>query len=235
LTPDDTMQAVWEPRAGILFPEKCVASHLDLARRHGAELRFEEPVWRWERDGAGVRVTTARGHYTAAQLVISAGAWLRELAPELAEHFRVERQVLYWLEAKERETFSPERCPIHLWQFDGKKFFYGFPDLGEGVKVAGHHDGEVTTAESVRREVTAEEVEAMRVWMRRFVPAADGPLKASSVVSPCSGHGFKFSSAIGEIVADRCEGRAASFDLSLFAARSPGKILLPPGGKPVTG
>ena len=243
LTPDDTMQAVWEPRAGVLFPEKCVSSHLELARRHGADLRFEEPVLRWERDGAGVRVTTARGEYTAAHLVISAGAWLRELAPELAGQFKVERQVLYWFEAKERELFSPERCPIHLWQFDGKKFFYGFPDLGDGVKVAGHHDGEMTTAEAVRREVSAEEVEAMRALVRRFVPAADGAMKASSVclytntadehfwidqlascaavlvVSPCSGHGFKFSSAIGEIVADRCEGRRARFDLSLFARR----------------
>jgi sarcosine oxidase len=258
MNPDDSMQAVWEPRAGILFPEKCVASHLELARRHAAELRFEEPVLSWESDGAGVRVTTARGQYTAAQLVISAGAWLRELAPELTGHFKVERQVLYWFEANEPEKFLPERCPIHLWQFDGKKFFYGFPDLGEGVKVAGHHDGEVTTAETVRREVSAEEVEAVRVWMRRFVPAANGPLKASSVclytntadehfwidslascaavlvVSPCSGHGFKFSSAIGEIVADRCEGREAKFDLSLFAARTPGEMQLPPGVKPVT-
>lgn len=252
LTPDDTMQAVWEPRAGVLFPEKCVASHLELARRHGAELRFEEPVLRWERDGAGVRVTTARGQYKAAQLVITAGAWLRELAPELAGHFTVERQVLYWFEAKEREKFAPERCPVHLWQFDGKQFFYGFPDLGDGVKVAGHHNGEMTTAETMRREVAAEEVEAMRGWMRRFVPAADGPLKASSVclytntadehfwidslascaavlvVSPCSGHGFKFSSAIGEIVADRCDGREARFDLSLFTARAHGSMRLPP-------
>ena len=256
LTPDDTMQAVWEPRAGVLFPEKCVASHLDLARRHGAELRFEEPVLRWERDGAGVRVTTARGQYTAAQLVISAGAWLRELAPELAGQFTVERQVLYWFEAKEREKFAPERCPIHLWQFDGKKFFYGFPDLGDGVKVAGHHHGEMTTAETVRREVAAEEVEAVRVWVRRFVPAADGALKACSVclytntadehfwidslascaavlvVSPCSGHGFKFSSAIGEIVADRCEGREARFDLSLFTAHSPARMQLAPNVHP---
>ena len=243
LQPGDDMQAVWEPRAGVLFPEKCVASHLELARRHGADLRFEEPVLRWASDGDGVRVRTARGEYVAAQLVISAGAWLRELVPELAGQFTVERQVLYWFEATKPERFAPERCPIHLWQFDGRKFFYGFPDLGDGVKVASHHDGELTTAEVVRREVTPEEVESMRAVMRRFVPAAVGKLKSSSVclytntadehfwidslascaavlvASPCSGHGFKFSSAIGEVVADRCEGKETRFDLSLFARR----------------
>ena len=220
-----------------------MAAHLKLARRHGAELRCEEPVLGWERDGAGVKVRTARGEFKAGQLVISAGAWVRELAPELAGKFRVERQVLYWFEAREREMFSPERCPVHLWQFDGGKFFYGFPDLGEGVKVAGHHHGETTSAEAVRREVAPEEVEAMRVLVRRFMPGADGALKASSVclytntadehfwldrlescaavlvASPCSGHGFKFSSAIGEVVAKVCEGRPADFDLSLFARR----------------
>ena len=243
LHPGDEMQAVWEPRAGVLFPENCVASHLELARRHGADLRFEEPVLRWESDGAGVRVLTSRGEYAGAQLVISAGSWLRELVPELAGQFTVERQVLHWFEAKDRDLFSPDRCPIHLWQFDGRKFFYGFPDLGEGVKVASHHDGELTTAEGVRRDVSPDEVESMRALMRRFVPAAGGELKSSSVclytntadehfwidelascaavlvASPCSGHGFKFSSVIGEIVADRCEGKETRFDLTLFARR----------------
>ena len=42
----------------------------------------------------------------------------------------------------------PERCPVHLWQFDGRRFFYGFPNLGNGVKVAFHHGGEITTIDA---------------------------------------------------------------------------------------
>jgi len=136
-----------------------------------------------------------------------------------------------------------QRCPVHLWQFDGGRFFYGFPDLGSGVKVAFHHDGEVTTVESVRRDVAPEEVEATRAVLRRFLPAADGPLRASVVcvytntrdahffidhhprhpqvliASPCSGHGFKFAPVIGEVLADIVQDVPPRFDLQLFRWR----------------
>src|SRR6266516_7762766 len=63
LQPTDEMLAVWEPRAGILFPEICIEAHLTMARKHGAELRTEEPAVSWERDGGGVRVVTSKGAY----------------------------------------------------------------------------------------------------------------------------------------------------------------------------
>ncbi len=244
LRPDDDMNAVLEPRAGILFPERCVTAHLAQAREHGAALRFDEPVISWEAEGDGVKVSTSQGDYRAGQLVLSAGAWINSLLPGLTLPFQVERQVLFWFDApRSPALFAPECCPIHLWQFDGQHFFYGFPDLGDGVKVACHHDGEFTSPDQVRREVAPDEVESMRRILRRFLPDADGPLRSATVclytntpdehfwidrhpahpqvllASPCSGHGFKFSSAIGEILADLvCDGRSR-FDLSLFRRR----------------
>ena len=242
LCPADDMQAVLEPRAGVLFPERCVAAHLQLARRHGAELRYDEPVGRWEPNGQGVRVATSRGECTAAQFIVSAGAWVNTLLPGLP--MRVERQVQLWFEPKESPAlFAPDRCPIHMWQFDGHRFFYGIPDFGEGLKVAFHHEGESTTPDAVCREVAPGEVEAMRAVLRHFVPDAAGPLRAATVclytntpdehfwidrhrdcpqllvASPCSGHGFKFSAAIGEILADLAQGKQPKFDLNLFRAR----------------
>lgn len=242
LRPSDDMLAVLEPRAGVLFPGRCIAAHLELARRHGAELRFDEPVQRWKPDGQGVRVTTSHGEFTAAQLIVSAGAWVNTLLPGLP--MRVERQVQLWFEPEETPAlFAPDRCPIHMWQFDGRRFFYGIPDFGEGLKVAFHHEGESTTPDAVCREVAPGEVEAMHAVLRRFVPGADGPLRAATVclytnapdehfwidrhrdcpqvlvASPCSGHGFKFSAAIGEILADLAQGQPPKFDLSLFRAR----------------
>ncbi len=155
LRPDDDMVAVWEPRAGILFPESCVTAFLARARHHGAQLRFDEPVDSWEADGDHVRVFTASGQYRARQLIVTAGAWVSSLLPGLRLPFRIERQVLHWFDpVRASDAFAPERCPIHLWQFDGRRFFYGFPDLGTGVKAGFHHDGEDTTAADVRREVT---------------------------------------------------------------------------------
>src|SRR5437867_1075578 len=115
--PDSAVVRGARPRAGILIPEACVAAHLAMARRHGATLRVNEPVLRWEPDGGGVRVASAQGVYAAGQLVLSAGSWLTSLLPDLALPLTVERQPLYWFEAcRNAASFTPERLPIHLWE-----------------------------------------------------------------------------------------------------------------------
>jgi sarcosine oxidase len=245
LRPDDDMSAILEPRAGLLFPERCVAAHLSLAVRYGAKVRTEEPMHRWEGTASGVTIVTTRGEYHADHLILCAGSWITQLVPELKLPFNVERQVLFWFESTTSPAlFYPERCPIHLWQFGDRRFFYGFPDLGEGVKVACHHDGEFTSPDQICRDVTSAEIEAMRSVVKRYVPGANGPLRSATVcmytntpdehfwidwhpgcprvliASPCSGHGFKFSSAIGEILCQLVADGRTQFDLSLFRARS---------------
>ena len=242
LHPERDMVAVWEPRAGVLLTDSCISAHLAQAQRYGAELHYEEPMLRWEVEGDDIRVHTSRGEYRARQLIVTAGASISAFFPDLP--LRIERQVLFWFDhASASEMFTPERCPVHLWQFDGRRFFYGFPNLGNGVKVAFHHGGEITTVDTVRREVAPEEVENIRSSMRRFLPAANGTLRATTVcvytnapdehflidshpaypqvriVSACSGHGFKFSPVIGEILADHAQGKPPRFDLSLFRWR----------------
>ncbi|MBC8089588.1 MAG: N-methyl-L-tryptophan oxidase [Phycisphaerae bacterium] len=242
LHPESDMVAVWEPRAGVLFADACIDAHLAQARRHGAEMHYEEPMLRWTPEGDGIRVLTAQDEYRARQLIVTAGPWVSTLFPDLP--LRVERQVLFWFdEAATSGMFTPERCPVHLWQFDGRRFFYGFPGFGNGIKVAFHHGGEITTVDTVRAEVALDEVENIRWAMRRFLPAADGTLRATTVcvytntsdehflidrhpahphvwiTSACSGHGFKFSPVIGELLADLSQNNRPRFDLSLFRWR----------------
>jgi sarcosine oxidase len=244
LAPDDDMVAVCEPRAGVLFPERCIQAHLDLARKHGATLCFDEPATAWRSEGGGVRVATGQGEYRAAQLLLTAGSWMRAVTPGLELPLTVERQVLYWFAPRaDGPSFAPARCPIHLWEPSPRRFFYGFPDFGEGVKVALHHGGDVADPENVRREVGGDEVAAMRDLLRRFLPAADGALRSAAVctytntpdehfwidrhpdhasvliASPCSGHGFKFSSVIGEALADLLMEGRPRFDMTLFGRR----------------
>ena len=242
LRPEPDMAAVWEPRAGVLFPDLCITAHLAQARKHGADLHYQECALRWENSSDGIRVVTTNGEYCAAKLIVTAGAGISVLFPELP--LRIERQVLFWFDpAGSVSMFAPDCCPVHLWQFDGRRFFYGFPNFGSGVKVAFHHGGAMTTADAVQRDVEDFELEDIRCALRRFVPAADGDLRATSVclytntpdehfwidrdpahplaviASACSGHGFKFSPAIGEILADLVQDRRPRFDLSLFARR----------------
>jgi len=243
LQPADEMVAVWEPRAGILFPEACIEAHITLARRQGAEMHFDEPGLRWQPEGEGVRVVTSKAEYRASRLVLAAGSWIKTLLPDLQLPFAVQRQIQFWFEPKSGPRFEPGRCPIHIWEHEPGRYFYGFPDLGDGVKVAGHHEGEITDPDSVNREVAPGEVEAMRALVRKFLPEADGPLRSAVVcmytntpdghffidrhpalpqvliASPCSGHGFKFSGGIGEILAELITTGTTRFDLSLFRNR----------------
>jgi sarcosine oxidase len=242
LKPGPDKSAVWEPRAGILFPERCVEAHLEMASRCGADLRFDEPVRQWAAEGAGVRVLTSKDSYSAGQLLCCAGAWTSDVLAGLDLPLQVERQVQYWFEpARHPEFFLPANCPIHLWEYEPARFFYGFPNLGEGVKVAGHHEGAEANPERLDREVPAHEVEQMRQIVNRFLPAATGALRSTAVcmytntpdghflldrhpewpqvllASPCSGHGFKFSSAIGEALAELLLTRKPRLDLKLFS------------------
>lgn len=239
--PEPEMVGVWEPRAGILFPELAVQSHLELAARLGATFHFDEPVLKWEPEGKGVRIHTASLTYTAGRLLLSVGPWVESLVPDLKLPFSVERQVLYWFEPLSKpKSFQVPNCPVFIWQYAPHQFFYGFPDLGDGVKVALHHEGEKAQPDDPRREVESREIENMRALLRRYLPCAEGRLRSTAVclytntpdenfildrhplypqvllASPCSGHGFKFSTVIGELSAILFRDQTPSLDLSLF-------------------
>jgi sarcosine oxidase len=240
LRPDADTLAVWEPRAGVLFPEECIAAHLEAATRAGAALRFDEPVESWAPDGDGVVVHTARGAYAADRLVLAAGAWLGRLLVDLGVSLRVRRQLLFWFAPRDPAPFAPARFPVFIWEHEADRFFYGFPDFGDGMKVARHGEGEVTEADRVRRDIDPAEADDLQMRLARHVPDAAGPLRDAAVclytctpdahfivdahpqhpqvtiASICSGHGFKFASVMGEILADHASGRPPAFDLSMF-------------------
>ncbi len=232
--------AVREPRAGILFPEKCIAAHLRRAQAHGADLRFSEPVFSWQQKGETFEVKTGHGSYDAPRLAFTAGAWLANLLAELGLPLKSARQALFWFDSAAPEKFDPRHFPIFIFEHEPERYFYGFPDLGNGLKIAIHHEGEAATPETLQREIRAHEEQPVRDLLHRYLPAAAGALRQAAVclytntpdshflidfhpassrillASPCSGHGFKFSSAIGELIAQSLLGRQTRFDLAPF-------------------
>lgn len=228
---DDDWRGLFDVQAGWLAPERCILAHLGAAERHGAALRFDEPVIRWERDGDGVSVTTARDSYRASRLVLTAGAWMSRLVPDLADDLWVERNVLFWFEPIARqEAFA--KMPVWIMEdvaradgFPAYRLYYGFPlDPAHGVKLAGLHFGDRVDPDSVEREPRGIDEERVRAFLRRRMPDADGERRLAKVcmytnspdgdfiidrvanasaiyASACSGHGFKFASAIGELLA----------------------------------
>ena len=222
----DGMNALYEPRAGILDPEGCVAAHLSLAVAAGAELLVNEPVVEWSNSGGRVRVVTRKGEYDAGRLALCAGAWTPALLDDESISLRIERQVMHWFTPRDPQLFAPARCPIAMVEYAPDRIFYFVPDAGDGVKAAIHHEGETADPDTVRRDVEDEEVERVRQLLKTYLPEAAGERRGSAtclytntfdghflitpharyeevlIVSACSGHGFKFASAIGEAVAD---------------------------------
>lgn len=237
--------AYFEPEAGFLFPERCIAVQLDAARKLGAAIHTDETVTSFSADARGVRVATTKGEYHGARLVIAAGPWLPQLAPALAPLFKVRRQVLVWFrvaEQADKSIFLPERFPVFYWQVPREQAIYGFPSLdGVTLKVATEQYKTTTTPETVRRGATPEEIaEIYRDYVAPFFPGVTGDCAKSAVclytctddtrfivdalpghdnvivASPCSGHGFKHSAAIGEAIAGRVLGRSGVLGLDAF-------------------
>jgi sarcosine oxidase len=238
--PEDHV-AVWEPRAGALDPERCIETHLRLAQQYGATLRYDERVIRWAPDGAGVTITTDHGEYRADRLILSAGAWTADFHEKLNLPLRVTRQVVYWFEpTRNPEHFRPDRFPVFVWHLPDDIAIYGFPNFGGGVKAGVHNPVVDADPDAIDRDVGPDEIEAMRQRFATYLPDAAGTFRKAEVcmytntpdghflldfhhrhpqvivASPCSGHGFKFASAIGEVLADMALDEISSFDLGLF-------------------
>jgi sarcosine oxidase len=239
----ENLVAVLDPRSGFLDPEACNRAHIKTALELGGEARFDEPMIAWTADGDGVRVTTGSGAYIADRLVLSAGAWNRGMIPDLELPLTVERQTVFWLDpASDRAHYELGRFPIYAYEYRAGNICYGFPRLARGVKASVMHSGETAPdPDDVNRAVDPTEVNALRAALRPILPSlAEAPVRESDVClftntpdhdfiidfhpllpqvlvsSPCSGHGFKFSSAIGEIQADLLTKGKTDFDLSPF-------------------
>jgi len=223
---------------GFLYPERAIGAFLKDARVHGATVRRNCRCTAIERSGDSALIKTSRGTFAAGRVVVTTGAWIGELVPELAACTRVERRVLHWFEAR-RYTMKRGFRPFAVSPGDGR-LFYGFPANARGeVKVAEHETFElVASPDRLRRTISKKDIAAIRPLVERFLPelgrrtrsavcmypmSADGHfildrLDPGMVIGAgLSGHGFKFAPAIGEALANLALGRRQKVDISAFA------------------
>ncbi len=240
---DDDTIGVFEPRAGVLDPERAIAAMLGEAERAGATVNTNETLLEWRASAELVEVVTSRGRYTARRVILALGPWATAQLHGAHIPLTVERNVLYWFDpARRTEAFDPAHFPVFLFEVRPDLIWYGFPDLGDGVKIALHGGGEATSADTIRRDVSDHEVANIRSLLQRYLPDANGALRDVAtcmytntpdghfvidhhpshdnviVASPCSGHGFKFAPAVGEIIADLVLSMPNAFDRALFSA-----------------
>jgi sarcosine oxidase len=220
--PDEV--GIFEPDAGVVFPERAIAVQLNEARDAGAALYDGVRATSYERAGDRIRIHFDSGeHADAARLAICAGAWSGDLLAHLDLPLRVQRNVQYWYTPS--LPCGPDVLPaFFLERASLRAPLYGIPDLGDGLKVAFHGYGETTVPDELDRDIHTGEIEAMRETLATVMPGNTMTLQAAkacmytltpdgnfalgrdphdpSVVIACgfSGHGFKFVPVIGEIV-----------------------------------
>ncbi len=235
------MAVVHQPDGGFVVPERCIVAHVEGALSHGATLRARERVLEWEQNENGVRVTTDRGVVEAETLVLTAGAWSQDVARLPAGLVRGVRQSLAWLQPTRPELFEPDRMPVFNLALDGEHF-YGFPAHGiPGFKLGRYdHFGAGGDPDTISREPTLEDEAPLRAFAERYFPDGAGPTVAlksclfepspdehflidrhpdspSAVVAAgFSGHGYKFCSVVGEILADLAIDGSTRHDIELF-------------------
>jgi sarcosine oxidase len=235
------IRCLYQPEGGFLLPERCNVAHVDQALARGAEVHCREAVRDWDVVGGRVRVRTDRRTYEAGRLVVCAGPWASKLVPELGGLAVPERQVLAWLQPSRPEYFLPGVFPVfNLELEDGR--WYGFPSfLIPGFKFGKyHHFGEVVDPDEPRREPGPEDEELLRACARRYFPDGAGStlmLKSClftnspdrhfvldrhpdhpevSIAAGFSGHGYKFCSVVGEVLADLAGTGETRHDIEFF-------------------
>lgn len=229
-------EVVFEANAGYLAVEECVRAHLDLAARHGADLRFQSPVVSWESDGRLATIHTERESFTAPQLIITSGAWASSCLGGLHLPLTVIRKYVGWFPVRRESSSLATDEPTFFFEL-GKQQFYGFPSVdGATRKVAEHTGGEpIDEPALVQRRQLSNDALSLSTFLRQCLPGVDpAPVRHSvclytktpdshfivdrhpqfaNVVFGCgfSGHGFKFTPVLGEVLAElACTGQTAA-------------------------
>lgn len=242
--PGKDMLTVFQPGSGFVLPELAITAHVNLALERGAEIHGHERVLEWEPRAGKHLIRTDRSTYEARQVIFSAGAWMGKLLAKENVPVVPERMVLGWFSPKiNRAHFQPNRLPI--WIIDAPEIghFYGFPIHGiPGFKLGRLREipSPAIDPDLPRREPDKEDEADMRRFIKEIFPDADGPvlsmetcffenspdrapiidrlpgMEGAWIVGGFSGHGFKFCSAVGEVMADLVTTDSTSFDLRPF-------------------
>ena len=209
---------------GFLRADRVLETLRIRAEVHGGRRWHGCRVESIESTGEGVRVTTSEQTLEAPRVVMTAGAWLDRLAEDLNWQLEVTREEKIYLMANDPTRVVPGLFPCFC-EYDTSN--YGFPTLdGQTIKVAADHAGPRVDPDAVDRNVDDAAVGQLNEWVQRWQPGLVEPGGRGEVclytntpdhdfligahpsedrvvlAGGFSGHGFKFSILVGDILAD---------------------------------
>jgi sarcosine oxidase len=239
-----SLLGLYQPQGGLLAAERCIVAHVTAALRRGAEVHGREAVAHWESQGDAVLVQTRHHTYRTQRLILTAGAWMPRMLAHYGSPLQAERQVMLWMQPRMPEHFQVGTFPVFNMAVD-EGTFYGFPAYSiPGFKLARWHHLEqaVPDPDGMDRDCHPEDEAVLRAFVRRYFPLGEGPTLSMRtclftntpdghfvvdthpqwpqvvIAGGFSGHGYKFCSVMGEILADLAEHGQTRHDIGLFRA-----------------
>ncbi|MEJ7763690.1 MAG: N-methyl-L-tryptophan oxidase [Thermomicrobiales bacterium] len=223
----DDWEACYSPLSGFLHVDATLSSLASASRARGVEIRSHEAARSWHADGVGVRVETDYGAYTCDRLIVTAGAWAGKILAGVGLPLTVLRKVLWWFGVEDETAFRAEVFPVFIGEFDAGHV-YGFPlesgTFGPGLKMAEHSGGLPADPDTLDRTATDAEAALVATFAATYLAGAGPRIERRTVcmytMTPdedflidrhpdhpnvvfgagFSGHGFKFATAIGEML-----------------------------------
>ena len=218
--------AVFEQKAGYLLVEKCVAAYVQAAVSSGADVVEQTQVHGITPHSDHVELETSAGKVRASAVVLTVGAWLGNWLHHPLQPLTVLRKHLHWYATEDSRLKREAGCPLFLFENE-RGCFYGFPSFGEsGLKVSEHSGGQpMVDANQLDRDLDPDDVARIEQFLKETffgefrkidhsvcmytmtrdqhflidrLPDCERVLLAGGM----SGHGFKFASVIGKLVAD---------------------------------
>ena len=245
---DDADIACYEPDAGVLFSDNCIRTFRRLALDNGAELKTEAPVTNIDVAADSVTVETDGEVFTADKLIVSGGAWNKKILSDLELNIAVQasRRTIAWFKSNEL-LYNADTFPGFFGDLPSG-VFYGFPSIdGGGVKAGRYDNGDDAEPEYINREfgIYDKDEGDVRGFLDAYMPEASGRMNVGStclftntpdenfvidlhpehshiaIAAGFSGHGYKFSTAVGEILSELVTEGTTEQDISLFSAKRP--------------
>jgi sarcosine oxidase len=236
--PDD-VDTVYTADSGMVHASRSVAALQMQSRAHGAVIRDRTAVERLTPDASGVTLHTTSGDVRATKVILATDAWTNALLEPLGAQIpliTMQEQVTYF-KPTDAEAFGRESFPVWIWE--DEFCYYGFPTFGEPtIKAARDMSNNLMTPEERTFVPSPELLEQLSSFMRTTIPDSGEALRTVTcqyaitpdrnfVITPLddipnvivalgAGHAFKFTPAIGRILAELAIEGETSDDISTF-------------------
>jgi monomeric sarcosine oxidase len=219
-------QVLREEGAGLLQAERCLDAFQDLARRHGAQMRFQTRAIDWRQEAGGVVVTLDGEKVSAGKVVLTLGPWTCDAISELDLPLKPRRVPVVYFDTLRPELYDPTDFSIYFWATP-EGVFAGKPHFNHlGTMLVRHDAGDEASPENVERVVTDDDITELSSFAEKYIPGINGGIRSAhvclytmtpddhfildhhpgmpdvTIATGFSGHGFKFAPVIGEMVAD---------------------------------